>query len=173
MCEVRHPQAASAASYGREGVWLSLTHAEAYEKYADELVRFATGLVGPDDAADVVADVFVKVFRSRFWAGVERERSYLYRMVLNQARMHHRSTMRRRAREMKTATRESGYEPEVRSEILERLAVLTPTQRAAVVLTYWEDLSPSQVAERLGMSEGSVRRHLARARAKLREVLDV
>jgi hypothetical protein len=30
-----------------------LTDAEICEKFADELVRFATGLVGPSDAADV------------------------------------------------------------------------------------------------------------------------
>lgn len=41
-----------------------------------------------------------------------------------------------------------------------------------VLLTYWADLDPGTVAERLGISEGSVRRHLARARARLREVLD-
>ena len=32
---------------------MRLTDAEIYEKFADELVRFATGLVGPSDAADV------------------------------------------------------------------------------------------------------------------------
>jgi RNA polymerase sigma factor (sigma-70 family) len=40
-----------------------------------------------------------------------------------------------------------------------------------VVLTYWEDLTVEQVAGTLEISEGSVRRHLARARARLREVL--
>jgi RNA polymerase sigma-70 factor (ECF subfamily) len=45
-------------------------------------------------------------------------------------------------------------------------------QRASVVLTYWEDLSPADVAIRLGISEGSVKRHLARARARLKELLD-
>jgi len=45
-------------------------------------------------------------------------------------------------------------------------------QRAVIHLTYWEDLTPSVVATRLGVSEGTVRRQLARARDRLRKVLD-
>jgi DNA-directed RNA polymerase specialized sigma24 family protein len=59
-----------------------------------------------------------------------------------------------------------------RPEVRQAVARLSMRQRAVVVLTYWADLAPPAVAERLGISEGSVRRHLARARARLREVLD-
>lgn len=152
---------------------MRLSDAEAYEKYANELVRFATGLVGPDDAPDVVADAFVKVLGSKSWEELDDPKSYLYRTVLNQVRMRHRSTMRRRAREMRTANRDFSFDPEVRPEVLDAMSALSTRQRAAVVLTYWEDLTPSDVAKRLDISEGTVRRHLARARAKLREVLDV
>ena len=48
---------------------------------------------------------------------------------------------------------------------------LSPQQRAVVVLTYWQDLTPSAVAELLDVSEGAVRKHLARARKHLRRVL--
>lgn len=152
---------------------MRLNDAELYEKFADELVRFATGLVGPSDAADVVADTFVRVLASSSWPEVDEQRAYLYRSVLNGVRMRHRSTMRRRAREMRAAHTEVVYDVEIRPEVLEAMSVLSPQQRAAVVLSYWEDLTPSEVGERLGVSEGSVRRQLARGRAKLREVLDV
>jgi RNA polymerase sigma factor (sigma-70 family) len=49
---------------------------------------------------------------------------------------------------------------------------LSIRQRAVTVLTYWSDLDPSSVALLLGISEGSVRRHLARARSRLKERLD-
>lgn len=150
-----------------------MNDAETYEKYAAELVRFATGLVGPDDAADVVADVFVSVLGARSWPGVDEQRAYLYRAVLNEVRMRHRSTMRRRARERRAADSEILFDPEVQPEVLEAMSVLSTKQRAAVVLTYWEDLATGDVAARLGVSEGAVRRHLARGRSKLREVLDV
>ena len=38
---------------------------------------------------------------------------------------------------------------------------LSVKQRAVIVLTYWEDLSPSAVAQLMGISEGAVKRHLA------------
>ncbi|HZD22203.1 MAG TPA: hypothetical protein VE569_02205 [Acidimicrobiia bacterium] len=82
---------------------MRLADAETYEKYAGELVRFATGLVGPDDAADVVSGVFVKVLGTRSWPDVDEQRAYLYQAVLNEVRMRHRSTMGRRAREMRAA----------------------------------------------------------------------
>lgn len=157
---------------GCQGGSVRLSDAETYEKYAGELIRFATGLVGPDDAADVVADTFVRVLGSASWPDVDEQRAYLYRAVLNEVRMRHRSTMRRRARELRAFDRLAVEQVEVRPRILEAMSVLSTQQRAAVVLTYWEDLTPREVAQRLGVSEGSVRRHLARGRSKLREVLD-
>lgn len=150
---------------------MRLSDAEVYEKYSSELVRFATGLVGPDDAPDVVSDAFLNVLGSQTWETVEEPKAYLYRAVLNEVRMRHRSRMRRSAREMRTAKREATFDPEVRPEVLEAMSALSTRQRAAVVLTYWEDLTPEGVAARLGISEGTVRRHLNRARSKLREVL--
>lgn len=145
--------------------------AKVYEKYADELVRFATGLVGPDDASDVVADVFARGLSHRGWQRAVEPRAYLYRSVLNEVRMWHRTRMRRRSREIRAAGPVMVDPPEIRPEVLEAVGGLSPRQRAVIVLTYWEDLAPEQVAERLNVSEGSVRKHLARARERLREVL--
>ena len=39
-------------------------------------------------------------------------------------------------------------------------------------LTYWDDLTPAQIAELLGVGEGTVRKQLARAREQLRRILD-
>ncbi len=92
--------------------------------------------------------------------------------VLNQARQSHRSAMRRAAREARAAAGGSVLPPEVHPEVLEAVARLSLRQRAVVVLSYWADLDPAGVAKLLGISQGSVRRHLARARARLRELLD-
>jgi DNA-directed RNA polymerase specialized sigma24 family protein len=68
----------------------------------------------------------------------------------------------------------AGYHEDTlpRLDVIEAVLKLSTRQRAAVLLTYWADLSPAGVADRLGTSEGSVRRHLARARAHLRRILD-
>lgn len=149
-----------------------MTDEEIYRKHADDLVRFASGLVGPFDARDVVTDACLRAFRSAGWSDVTNHRAYLYRSVLNQARTHHRSTLRRRLREMRSAVHESLEPVEVDVDVLAAVDKLSVQQRASVVLTYWEDLTPGEVGSRLGISEGSVKRHLARARARLKELLD-
>ncbi len=146
--------------------------AEIYAKYSDALVRFATGLVGPTDAADVVSEAVLRAMTHRSWPTVKHHRSYLYRAVLNESRMHHRSTMRRRAREIRTFDGRDEHLPEVRPEVLEAVGRLSARQKATVFLTYWEGLTTAETAERLGVSEGSVKRHLARARTKLRGALN-
>lgn len=60
---------------------------------------------------------------------------------------------------------------EVDVDVLEAVSRLSVQQRAAVLLTYWEDLSAEAVAERMGVSIGSVKRQLARARGRLQEWL--
>jgi RNA polymerase sigma factor (sigma-70 family) len=149
------------------------TDAFEYERLAPELLRFAAGLVGRDDAVDVLSNAFVKVMASPTWSTVANRRAYLYRSVYHEALTWRRRADRRpeieRAAAMPPHSELPDYDPAVRAAV-DQLSV---QQRAVVLLTYWADLAPAQVAEQLGVSEGAVRRHLARARARLRKVLDV
>ncbi len=149
----------------------TLTRAEIYAKYASELVQFATSLVGPTDAADVVSEAVVKSMWSTTWASVVNPRAYLYQAVLNESRMHHRSTMRRRAREMKTTSSDLVTVSAVGIDVWEALVNLRVPERACVFLRYWEAMTTVEIAEHLSMSTRSVRRHLARARTILGRIL--
>ena len=149
-----------------------MTGEEAYEKYSEELIRFATGLVGPSDAGDLVMDAMMRCIYSSRWPSVRNARAYLHQAVLRQARNHHRTTMRRRAREAAAAPPEATEAMDVRPEVLQAVARLSMRQRAVIFLTYWSDLHPANVAELLGIGEGSVKRHLARARVRLKDMLD-
>lgn len=149
-----------------------LTDEEVYRKYGDDLVRFAMGLVGRDDGADVVSDAMLRVFSCDSWESVANQRAYLYRAVLNEASNTHRERQRRRARELKVASSDSVDPVEYRPEVLRAVKQLSLRQRAVIVLSYWEQFTPRETAAYLGISEGSVRRHLARARSKLRRLLD-
>jgi RNA polymerase sigma-70 factor (ECF subfamily) len=60
---------------------------------------------------------------------------------------------------------------ETREEILAALEQLSPGQRSAVVLRYYLDLSDSEVAQRLAIPPGTVRRRLYDARQRLRRLL--
>lgn len=64
-------------------------------------------------------------------------------------------------------------EPVADPDTWEAVVALSVRQRAVVFLTYWEDLDGPAVAEALGISLGSVHRHLHRARETLRRKIDV
>lgn len=146
-----------------------------YERHATELTRYATVLVGPDDAPDIVTDAVLGAFASPSWTQVDNPRAYLFRAVLNRSRSHHRSSSRRRAREQRVAamTPETSESPALSVDAHRALSALTAQQRAVVYLTYWDDQSPIQIAQLLDVSEGTVRKQLARARTHLRRILDV
>lgn len=148
------------------------TDAEVYRAHGPDLVRFATVLVGPDDAQDVVAGAFLRCLSSRRWRDVTDHRAYLFRAVANEAKNLRRAIARRRSREDRVV-RQAVFEMTVpRPEIRAAVEGLSVRQRAVVYLAYWEDMTDGMIAEHLGISAGTVRRHLARARRRLREVLD-
>ena len=60
---------------------------------------------------------------------------------------------------------------DTRDEVLAALEKLSPGQRAAVVMRYYLDLSDTEVAQRLSVPPGTVRRRLHDARQRLRSLL--
>ena len=145
---------------------------DAYQRHASELTRFATGLVGPDAAQDVVTDGLLRVMASDAWEEAANQRSLMYRAVFFESQSWLRSEARRRRRERRFGSAPLAFEvPDVAPEVLAAVAELSVQQRAVIYLSYWEDRSISEIAELLEISDGAVRKQLARARARLREVL--
>ncbi len=151
---------------------------EAYRAHADELVRYATAIVGPDDASDVVIDAMMKVFdrRGRELSDGDHHhlRAYLFRAVYTGSLDHRRSRRRRRDRNERFLRRETKvmHDREPSLDAQRALDALSPQQRTVAFLVYWCDSSLAEVAVTLGVSEGTIRKQLARARTRLSEVLD-
>jgi RNA polymerase sigma factor (sigma-70 family) len=148
----------------------------AYAAHAAELTAFAATLVGRDDAGDVVATTVARVLARGRWAEVDHPRAYLYRAVYREAISVHRQFARRAALRDRLAGRRRGPsgpgEPDLADpELAAAVRALPARQRAVIVLTYWQDLTPDEIADRLGVSPGAVKKHLARARAAIREAL--
>ena len=145
--------------------------AEIYERHADELIRFASVLVGPSGAEDVVAGAMERVLATVDWSAVMAPRAYLFRAVLNEARAQHRSTQRRLRREARTALIDRETSPSVRPEVLDAMRRLTVRQRAVVYFTYWVDLDIANVARAVQISPRTAERELAAARRHLEVLL--
>jgi RNA polymerase sigma-70 factor (ECF subfamily) len=144
-----------------------------YRAHAVDLVRYATVLVGPHDAPDVVSEAVAATMARNSLAGVDDVRAYWFRAVSNTALSWHRSAFRRRDREQRASALERPDEGQRNpTEARTILSPLSVQQRAVVYLTYWHDWTPDQIADALGVSDGTVRKQLARSRAHLREVLD-
>ena len=129
------------------------------------LARLMTGAMAP--AEEVVQDAFVQLYRK--WSSIEYPTTYVRIAVVNGCRSHGR----RQALERRT--RVPDREPEVFDTtaiaVRDALEVLTPRQRAAVVLRYFDDLSEREIAEALGCRPGTVKSLLARSIKKLKESL--
>ncbi|HZI44249.1 MAG TPA: sigma-70 family RNA polymerase sigma factor [Ilumatobacter sp.] len=145
--------------------------ADVYARHAPELVRFATVLAGPSGADDLVASAVLKAFTNPGWPGVQNQRAYLYRAVLNEARQEGRAAVRRLRREQLAAAPERSDSASVRPEVLAAMRRLDPRQRAIVFFTYWHDRTPNEIADDLGVNVRTVQRELASARQQLSEDL--
>jgi RNA polymerase sigma-70 factor (ECF subfamily) len=149
------------------------------ERHRDRAYHLALRIVRvPADAEEVAQDAFV-----RAWHGLDRYRgearfsTWLHRIVarraLDRAAVLRSRTARETDLESVAPPVASGSERTTPSEAeiqLERaLEGLSPVQRAAITLYYYEDRSVEEVARTLGMPENTVKTHLSRARATLRE----
>jgi RNA polymerase sigma-70 factor (sigma-E family) len=122
-------------------------------------------------AEDVVQTALVSLYGA--WPRVRRREAvnaYARRAVVNAAI----SWMRKKRPEVLTAqvSDRAGHEPPpYDAELVDALKQLTPAQAAVVALRYLEDMSIADVAEALGISEGTVKSQSSRALAGLRRIL--
>jgi RNA polymerase sigma factor (sigma-70 family) len=144
---------------------------ELWRVHRDELLRFATTLVGPHDAYDVVTDAFVRCVKNIDRVPVENRRAYLHRAVANEAVSHHRSCGRRWRRDLAGIVSDVVPAEDSFADVRTALMELSVQQRAVVYFVYWQDAQLPQVATTLGMSLRTARQHLDRAHVKLRKAL--
>lgn len=134
-------------------------------------LRFATVLIGPDDAHDVTVNAFVRVAAAAGRAEIRDVRAYLLRAVANESRSQQRQTRRRLRRDLAAVGPTSVAAGETDIDVRRAIRALTVRQRAIVYLVYWEDLTEAAAAELLGISTGTTHRLLATARDRMRRML--
>jgi RNA polymerase sigma factor (sigma-70 family) len=145
--------------------------AKAYQELRFELTRFATALVGPSEAEDVVADVVVRVLqRPGGLAGLKDPRPYLIRAIINEARSRFRR--RRLSGSLEVPAETDSPQVDYRDQLVEVVSKLPPRQRAATFLVYWEGHTSVSAAELMGCRPATVRRYLHLAHRKLKEMID-
>lgn len=142
-----------------------------WREHARDLLRLATVLVGPGDAHDVTVEAFVRSAPAATRPEVENERAFLVRAVVNRAHDLRRSDARRWRRDLAAVGPASVDDADTYVDVRRAVSSLSLGQRSVVYFVYWEDRTEVETAELLGVSPGTVRRHLVRARAHLRKAL--
>ena len=136
----------------------------------NRLYRAALAILGdPGEAEDAVQETFLKFLEKQpRTESPAHTRNWLMRVTVNDCRSRLRSPWRTR----RTALTEdlAVASPEERQE-LEELMTLSPRERAAVHLHYYEGYTTAEIAPMLGVREVTVRSLLSRARGKLRVLL--
>ena len=133
-------------------------------------------------AEDVVSSAFLRVFEQALEYDPDRPFGpWFYRIVVNSAidcvRRRGRTTTleqakTRRSEDASTHPEATAVLNEERRAVRDALDQLTPSQRGAVVMRYFLELSEAEMVERTGRSRGTVKRHLHDARARLKQLLD-
>lgn len=151
-----------------------MTDRDVYEEVRGPLMRFASSLVGPGEAADLVSEAVVASMQRKPLSSLENPKAYLMQAVLNRAKSRSRRLDRERSAvaRLSALSRMSGTVELSDLDVVRTVESLPPQQRAAVFLVYWEDLSPSEAAECMGVRPGTLRRYLHLARGKLGRYLD-
>ena len=138
-------------------------------------------LADPHEAEEVCQEVFVKLFEQR--AAPPAPERWLTRVAVNACRDRRRAGWWRRWRErgrelVETEHAARGPTPEEaaigleeRQRIWRVFRRLSPRQQEVFALRQLEGWSTDEVAETLGLSSGSVKRHLFRATHQLRAAL--
>jgi RNA polymerase sigma-70 factor, ECF subfamily len=144
------------------------------------------------DASDVLQDVFVKVFKGiKGFNGDSSLKTWIYRIAVHEASNYRRSWIRRHWREpisVDDTESPSGaaaadaasserrpdqvFEQAEREVVVKRaLASLAPPYRTVVVLREIEGMAYEEIAQVLGLAEGTVKSRLLRGRELLRRKL--
>ena len=161
--------------------------------YQNPVFNLISRILGnPAEAADVLQDVFIKVFKGiRQFRGDSSLKTWIYRIAVHEASNHRRGWLRHHWHEpmsvdergaevvLSAAEARAGSETPFRlleqaerQELLRRaLSSLAQPYRTVLVLREIEGLAYDEIAQVTGMAEGTVKSRLLRGRELLRRKL--
>ena len=161
-----------------------------YDEYYPKIVRYLTRLVGELEAEDTAQEAFVKIDRSlESFRGESSLSTWIYRIATNTAMDHLRRPSSKRPSqptEEKDLSSDEDTGQADNKPLLDTLLIRKdmndcirgvvdslPTENSTVlVLSEFEGLTNSEIAEVIGISLDTVKIRLHRARTKLRKALE-
>lgn len=149
---------------------------EVIEKYSNAVYRMAYSLVkNKYDADDIHQEVFaIFIVKRPKFENAEHERAWFMRVTVNLCKNLWKTAWRQ-----KVVSLDEDFEEniEMASElkddgIIDVVRTLPFKYRTVIHLFYYEEFSIKEISDILKMKPSTVRTHLTRARAKLKELLE-
>lgn len=159
---------------------------EIYTKYYDALVNYADRLLNDmETARDVVQQVYYKIWENHKTLNISTSiKAYLFKSVYHGClnTLAHQKNIQKYEQEQLSdlyfssviqspEAEEALWRSDIEKAIQEAIAVLPEKCREVFVLSKIEGLKNREIAEKLGISEKTVERHMSIALSKLREEL--
>lgn len=158
------------------------------ERHQRRVFRLLLRMMGSrEEAEDVSQDTFLSLHRhGKKFRSEARFSTFVYRVAANAALNRRRTLGRARARANRFAERQAAGDnlphaprnpedaalgTELSARVREALQGLTPSLRMPVILYDIEGLAYGEIAEILGVAEGTIKSRIHRARKALREEL--
>ena len=151
-----------------------------YHHYKAPVVRFIVSMVkDAEESEGIFHEVFMKVIRKRKELDCQKGiQSYIFTIAKNEVidYFNKLNNSRKKAEEYYKNRIETEVDVKQEEEVLldrleEAVANLTEQRKKVVEMSYYEDLSYQEIAERLMISKNTVKNHLIKARVSLRSYL--
>ena len=167
---------AEADDRGSEGAHLRPASLEAlfWQSYGSIVQALALACGDLAAAEDATQEAFAQAWVR--WGRISRydnPGAWVRRVAINKLRNAHRSRLRGEAAVLRMTYEVASAPPDEPADLTGALQRLPHQQRLCAVLFYVDGLSTAEVAQAMGISQGSVSQHLNRARTALRAHLEM
>lgn len=148
-----------------------------YEEYGDDVLRMAYYyLADRQKAEDVCQEVFVRLYTNWDKISAGKEHAWLMRVTVNCCRDIWRSSWIKRvvlgSPQLELIPAEDEIAEREKKELIMKAVYQLPMQfREIILLFYYQGFGINEIAEMLGVPDGTVASRLSRARSKLEKIL--
>lgn len=147
-------------------------YSELHNEYFDYACQFIWRLTKEqDETEEIVQLAFIKLFKSlKTFREESSLKTYFTRILIN---TFYDETKKKRKEHVSLDDVDiSEFDETINeSDVEAYLQVATPTQRTCLALFYQEDYSVTEIASMIDASEGTVKSHLSRGRATIKQFL--